>query len=194
VTDAIVVILAGGEASRLPGKLERPVDGTPLLLQVYRNVRGRWPVYVSGRGSFSPDIDAELDCPVIVDRWTRRGPLGGLMSVLTEVNAGRVFVAAGDAPRLTTEVFDRLAAAWRAGDEAVVPEHDGLLEPLAAFYDRAAVLREGAIVLSTRKPSMHALLERLRVRRISLPAHWFLNINTAADIAAMQRQEGHTNT
>jgi molybdopterin-guanine dinucleotide biosynthesis protein A len=179
----VVIILAGGRATRLPGKLDVNIAGMPLLARVYENVRSVAPVIIAG-GAFSPDLDARLDCPVVVDQWPDRGPIGGLLSACTQTRAPRVFLVAGDAPRVTANVLRELQAAWQPGDEAVVPTHGERLEPLAAFYDRAAVEREGFAVLHGPDRSMHALLARLQVRRIPMRPEVFLNINTPADLSA----------
>ncbi len=177
-----VVILAGGRATRLPGKLEREFAGTPLLARVYQNVREFAPVVVAGAGSFNDSIDAMLDCPIVIDRWPSRGPLAGLLSACEAISAEHIFAVAGDAPNVTSDVLEHLAAAWQPGDEAVVPEHDGRTEPLAALYSKSALEREGYAVLASDDASMHALLRRLRVRRISLSADYFHNVNTVADL------------
>jgi molybdopterin-guanine dinucleotide biosynthesis protein A len=177
-----VVILAGGQAARFPGKLEARLNGRPLLARVHANLRDAAPVVIAGRDTFSPDLDSLLDCPIVVDRWPGRGPLAGLLSACTQIRTPLVFAVAGDAPRVDRRVLDALLAARHDGDEAVVPEHDGSLEPLAALYDRAALEREAWSALDGRA-SMFALLERLRVRTVALDAHFFANINTAADLA-----------
>jgi molybdenum cofactor guanylyltransferase len=181
------VILAGGRATRLPGKLEREVGGEPLLARVYHNLRDAAPVVIAGAGSFAPELDALLDCPLIVDRWPGRGPLAGLLSACTEVQTPWIFAVAGDAPRVTPAVLQALLQARDERDDAVVGEHDGHLEPLAALYRCEALEREGHDVLHEGAASMHALLDRLNVRRVSLPADLFLNVNTAADLEAAQR-------
>ena len=180
--DLAIVILAGGNATRFPGKLEHPFGTTPLLLHVYRNLQGTYPIVVSGRGTPGSELDHALDCPIIVDRWPGRGPLGALLSTAGHVKASRIFAVAGDAPKVTHEVLDALLDDWNDGDEAAVPEHDGGLEPLAALYDRDALLREGFPIFNEGKGAMHALLDRLSVRRVSLPSRYFVNINTAADL------------
>ncbi len=185
--DVTTVILAGGRATRLPGKLELPVGGEPLLARVYHNLRGAAPVVISGAGSFAPELDAVLDCPLIVDRWPGRGPLGGLLSVCCEISTPWIFAVAGDAPHVTSRVLETLLEARHESDEAVVSEHDGRIEPLASLYRRDALEREGHDVLQERSASMHAVLERLNVRRVALPADLFVNINTPADLDAAQR-------
>lgn len=180
--DVTTVILAGGRATRLPGKLEIDIGGEALLARVYHNLRNAAPIAISGAGSFGPGLDAVLECPMIVDRWPGRGPLAGLLSAALELSTRWIFAVAGDAPRVTPSVLDALIAARRDQDEAIVPEHDGALEPLAALYDRVALEREAPAVLHEGNASMHALLDRLTVRRVAMRADLFLNVNTAADL------------
>lgn len=177
-----VVIVAGGEATRLPGKLERRIAGTPLLLHVYRNLRGAYPVFISARASFQAAIDEELECPVLVDRWPGRGPLGGLLTACGVIRERKIFAAAADAPALSLDVLHALEREWKPGDEAVVAEHDGRMEPLAALYDRAALMREGWPQMQSGKYSLHGVLGRMAVRPVCLPPAYFLNVNTAADL------------
>jgi molybdenum cofactor guanylyltransferase len=183
VTDLAVVILAGGRATRFPGKLETSIDGKPLLVRVYDNLRASAPVVIAGADTFSPELDAKLDCPIVVDRWPHRGPLGGLLSACGELDTRYVFVVAGDAPHVTAEVLASLRTRHTDGNEAIVPVHSGMREPLAAIYDREAVLREGFDVLHDGNASMHALLDRLIVCEVPLAPTFFSNINTAADLA-----------
>jgi molybdopterin-guanine dinucleotide biosynthesis protein A len=183
--DLAIVILAGGRATRFPGKLEAALDGEPLLARVYRHMRHLAPTLIAGRDTFSGELDTLLDCPIVVDRWPDRGPLGGLLSAAHETAASHIFAVAGDAPLVTGEIFRALLAAWQDGDEAAVPEHDGRLEPLAAIYDREALMREAWECLRGEDPSMHELLGRLRVRRVACDARIFANINTSADLALL---------
>jgi len=184
--DLAIVILAGGRATRFPGKLEVAVNGEPLLARVYHHLRDVAPVTIAGRDTFSGRLDALLDCPIVVDRWPDRGPLGGLLSAAHETRASRIFAVAGDAPLVTAALVATLSKAWQDGDEAVVPEHDGRLEPLAALYQRAALLREGWECLHGEDRSMHALLARLRVRRVACDGKMFANVNTAEDLPLLQ--------
>lgn len=183
--DLTVVILAGGRATRFPGKLEATFDGEPLLAHVYRHLRNVAPVMIAGRGTFSDALDALLECPIVVDRWPDRGPLGGLLSAASQTSAARIFAAAGDAPLITPALVEQLLQAWTEGDEAVVPEHDGRLEPLAALYRRDALVREAWDCLHGDDASMHGLLARLRVRRVACDAQTFANINTSADLSLL---------
>jgi molybdenum cofactor guanylyltransferase len=164
--DLTVVILAGGRATRFPGKLEALIDGVPLLERVRRNLAEVGPAILA-----------------VHDREPGLGPLGGLYSAALDLDSHSIFLAAGDAPNLTAAVPRALLAAARDEDEAIVPEHDGFIEPLAALYDRAAVLREAPQLLRDNELSMRALLDRLKVRRVALEPEHFVNINHPEDLA-----------
>lgn len=183
LADTAAVILAGGQASRLPGKLELDAGGVPLLVRVYRNVREIGPVYVSAAGGFPKPIDAALECPIVVDRWPRRGPLAALYGVLGAVRERRVFVVAGDAPFVGAATAVELDAAWEPHTRAVVPVNpQGHLEPLCALYDRIALLDAARAALLAGSGAVAAAVERLGAKRVRLSnERVFANVNTAAD-------------
>jgi molybdopterin-guanine dinucleotide biosynthesis protein A len=183
-----IVVLAGGRASRFPGKLEALVDGEPLLLRTYRVARATgWPVYVSAHGPFAAEIDRRLDCPVLVDRRPWGGPLRALHSACEHVAHERIFALAADLPRIETSLLTDIAARWQPDDEAVVPRHDSVLEPLAAVYKRSALLHESFTLFGQGNEAMHALIERIRTRFADVPKEFFVNVNTPADLAALAR-------
>jgi molybdopterin-guanine dinucleotide biosynthesis protein A len=175
-----VILLAGGEAVRLPRKLERLADGVPLIVRAYRRLAAEYPVVISHSATFAPEIDEQLDAPKIADRWIRRGPLGGILSVCAAIEARRVFVVAGDTPNVAPETLRALCEAWIDGDEAVVPVHDGVIEPLVALFDRAALLREGMPLLEG-GGAVRDAIARMRTRYLSMDAELFVNVNTPAD-------------
>jgi molybdopterin-guanine dinucleotide biosynthesis protein A len=203
-----ILVLAGGDATRLPGKLALPVSGTraddaetlPMLVHVFRNMahsqRGDREIVIAGKGTFSPEIDALLDAPLVIDRWTRRGPLAGLLTAMARMRSRYVFAAAGDAPNLTAAFADALAARMVPGDEAIVPERAPnasdaeagvrAIEPLAAVYDRLAFLREGLPVLRSGRGALRLVLARLRTRYVIVDdADTFANVNTPDDYRAL---------
>lgn len=186
-----VAILAGGEATRLPGKLALAAGEMPMIVRVFRNVSAGRETYLSIKETFPPEIDALLPCPMVVDCWKLRGPLAGLLSTLTEMTSPFVFAVAGDAPFVDAAFIERLAHMWEDGDEAVVPLHtlDGkeMLEPLAALYDRRAFLREGFDVLAAGKGALRAVIDRLRTRMVRIEdPRIFTNVNTSADYAKLK--------
>jgi molybdopterin-guanine dinucleotide biosynthesis protein A len=179
-----VVLLAGGEARRFPQKLEQLVDGEPMILRCYRNLRATaLPIYIAGKATFSRDVDALLDAPLLIDRRPGCGPCHAFVSACTAIRAERLFAVAADQPRLDSSVLNRLAAAWEPGDEAVVPHHDGRIEPLAGLYARSAVLREGPAL--GKGGAMHALVDRIATRRVEIEGEYFYNVNRPSDLAGM---------
>jgi molybdopterin-guanine dinucleotide biosynthesis protein A len=179
--DAIgVVILAGGQAARLPRKLELDAGGLPLVVRVYSNLRAAGQVYVSADGAFPPAIDAMLECPIVIDRRPYRGPLAALFDTLPHVTQERVFVTAGDAPFVRAAVVDELASFWNEAAQAVVPVNArGKLEPLCALYDRAALLEAARRELCEGSGSVRTAVEHLRTIRVRLSdERAFASVNT----------------
>ncbi|MGD1066089.1 MAG: molybdenum cofactor guanylyltransferase [Vulcanimicrobiaceae bacterium] len=188
--DIAICILAGGEASRLPGKLALDVGHVPMLVRVYRNVsRGR-PTWISTKGSLPPMVDAAIDAPMVVDRWPKRGPLSGLLSTMNEMRSEWVFAVAGDAPFVDAPFVDTLAAEIRPDLEAIVPVHAderARIEPLAALYHREAFLREGMPILLGGDGALRLVIDRLRTNFVPIGDPTVLtNVNTPADYAGLR--------
>ena len=192
-----VVVLAGGEAKRLPGKLYLDAGDLPLLVRVYRNVRAGRETLLSCKTALPYEINLLIDAPAVLDRWPQRGPLSGLLSTMSEVRAPWVFAVAGDAPFIDTAFIDALAARIEPGDEAVVPRRlragTKHAEPLAALYLRQAFMREGLPALLSGNGAVHALLERLRTRYVDIADDRpFANINTPEDYVELLRHPERT--
>ena len=185
-----VCILAGGEATRLPGKLFLAAGDVPMLVRVYRNVSPGRETWISTKGALPAEIDAALAGPMVVDRWTRRGPLSGLLSTMNEMRTEWVFACAGDAPFVDAAFVDALAAHVAPELDAVVPAHDAAgrrIEPLAALYRRAAFLREGLPVLLGGDGALRLVIDRLKAKFIAVPDddRALANVNTPQDYAAI---------
>jgi len=149
---------------------------------------------VSANGDFEAALAARLGARFVADTTPNSGPLGGLLSALPELSTRRVFVVAGDAPFVDLALIERLQRERRDGDEAVVPAHGSgdrrRIEPLAALYERDALLREGRAAFAQARRALQDVLPRLRVRYIEFdPAeHPFANLNTPADYADFRRR------
>ena len=182
-SDVTVVLLAGGEATRLPRKLERTDAGDPLIVRAYERFASSYPVVVSASATFAPEIDARLECPVVIDRWTRRGPLAGMLSAFSTVRTPLACAIAADLPDVDASIVRALCDAFDATADAVVPSHERGIEPLCALYDRAAFERVALPVLVDGTAAVRDALAQLRVRTVDMPAHLFANINTHADWA-----------
>jgi len=183
VVDLSIVLLAGGEATRLRGKLFLDVGGIAMVARVHRNLSGRYPTYLACDALGAPDLRRILDAPIIVDRWMRRGPLSGILSAMDEIATHWVFVAPGDAPFLDASFVDRLAAYTVEEVEAIVPRRAvggrSMIEPLVAIYSRSAFLREGLPLFAAGVGSPRPVIERLRTRYVDVHDELpFINVNT----------------
>jgi len=129
------VILAGGESSRMGrDKAWVEIDGEPLIVRALRTVRdsGVREILISGRS----DTDySALGCPVLVDRESGSGPLGGIERALDATQAALLLVVAVDLPRMTAAFLRKLV---RGCDPltGVIPKVKGQLEPLVAIYPK----------------------------------------------------------
>ncbi len=183
-----VLILAGGQASRLPGKLETEFRGEPLIVRVYRNVRAAGPVYIASNRTFPPAIDAALDCPIIVDRHAAAGPLVAAYDALPSIPPDRVFLIGGDMPFATAPLADELEAAMTAdASAAVAVDAQGELQPLCAVYDKAALLLAAGETLRAGRRSLKAALERMNAVRVRLQDDRVLaGVNTPEELVAVR--------
>ena len=190
MSDVAVCILAGGEATRLPGKLALEVGELPMLARVYRNVSPGRATWLSTKGPLAPELAAHIDAPQVVDRWPLRGPLSGLLSTFSEMRADWVFAVAGDAPFVDAAFIDSLEMSIAPQYEAIVPMHDDerrRIEPLAALYRREAFLREGLPVLLGGDGALRLVIDRLRTRFVPVrEERVFENVNTPDDYAKLR--------
>jgi len=186
-----VLILGGGEATRLPGKLELAAGDLPMIARVLRNVSSGRETFISCKATFAPGLDDALAVPMVVDRWLRRGPLAGMMSTMARMRSPWIFAVAGDAPLLDSGFVEWLASRAEPGDEALVPvrDRDGQrqLEPLAALYDRLAFLREGLPVLRSGRGMLGLVVDRLRAHLVAVDElDAFANVNTPHDYEGLR--------
>lgn len=207
------VILAGGKSSRMGcDKALLEVDGQPLLARQIQLVReaGAEEVFISGRA----DTDyAVFNCPVLRDRLTDVGPLAGIEAALNATTSPLLLVLAVDMPEMSAVFLQRLASQC-AGGCGVIPCVGGFIEPLAAFYPKAAssLLEElgaPASLPAERSGKLPAGMPALPERPAKTPgaklfaercvasglatfvdfpgtdAHFFANWNSPADVASI---------
>ncbi len=183
------VVLAGGRSRRMGrDKAALLLDGRCFLdhvAQAMRSLVDEVVVSVAWRG----DASAER-YRFVEDALPDRGPLGGLLSVLDRVDAGRLLVAPCDAPGLTSSVFETLLA--HADRAAVVVAADQSHEqPLIGCYD-ASIRSELRDYLSTGRRSVNGFLGTQHVLRLRLDLRvpryhhsMLLNINTPLELQRM---------
>lgn len=187
---ATIVLLAGGPATRLPGKLALNVEGEPMLVRSFRRLTTEgWPCVISSRAALAPATATALaGVPVVLDELSDAGPLGGLLSGARAAATPLVFAAAADMPNLSATFALRLLAAYDAMDvkpDAVLPTWaDGHVEPLAALYERAALIKRAGAALRAGKRKVTSWLDGATVLAYPLTSSdeiELLNVNTPAD-------------
>lgn len=191
------IILAGGKSSRMGrNKAFIEWDGVPLIersLAIFRSVFSE--VIIS---SNHPELYAKYGVKVIKDNYLDQGPLGGLEACLREAHCDYSFFAACDMPFLNTEVV-RFMAKKIDGEDILVPEVDGRLHPLHAFYHKncLSLIKER---LESKRLKLVELLQLCNVRYvreedfIDFPEIRlnFSNMNTPQEcLVLQQRGNGH---
>jgi molybdopterin-guanine dinucleotide biosynthesis protein A len=187
-----VVLLAGGAATRLPGKLGLPIAGEPMLARAYRRLtEGGRPCIVSARAPLEPRLAALIPAPVVLDEFDDAGPLGGLVSAAASVRTPLLFAAAGDLPQIGAafvdaleDEYDRLCTAGDAPEALVPTWPSGRSEPLAALYDARALARAGRLALHAGTRKVMTALDGLRLARYAVRAEdepALANVNSPAD-------------
>lgn len=189
-----IVLLAGGRATRLPGKLDLRIGDESMLERVARRLRlSGCPLVLSVR-SAAPLAGALTDVPHISDAYADAGPLGGLASAAAHVTTPLLFAAAADLPHLDARAIDAVVQRYEAETapvEAVVPRHpDGTIEPLAALYDTHALRASAERAIANGRLRVSDTLRSLRVVYHEIPAveeSLYHNVNTAEDFEHIER-------
>ena len=206
-------ILIGGRSSRLgDDKAFVEIGGKTLAARSAQMIETALsPVritFVAGsEGQFKTDLLSSLGHPVITDLKPGLGAWSGIDVALVNARSKWIFIFASDLPFVSIELLQLLAGFADGGNDAVVPRQpDGRLQPLCAFYRVSSALAavEEILAVGGRLPPLTAIFNRLKTRVIGSDEYsglenadkLFLNINTAADLAAAirnspQRHRGH---
>ncbi len=186
------IILAGGRSTRLGrDKASELLLGRSLLQRAVDAFAGLVEEYVIVRAATQtlPEIEAQGVLRVVEDAYPQTGPLGGIFTGLSAIEAEQGVVVACDMPLLQPALLRELIRLAPEAD-VVVPLHAGLPEPLCAAYSKAclepirACLERGAYKVTE-------CFEALSPRYLQ-PEEWqrfdpdglsFLNVNREADLA-----------
>lgn len=198
------VVLAGGSGSRMGcDKALLHFGGRPLIERTVETLRGLFgEIMIVGRepGSF-PSAGADAVLPddtfddTFIDDVGDAGPLGGIATGLRHMKSGRGFFVACDMPLLDGRVIAALVEESGAVEaDAIVPVHDGRPEPLHAVYAKTC-LPAVEEQIESGELRIQALFEKVRthywdVAAAGLDARCFSNVNTKADLEALEGARG----
>jgi molybdopterin-guanine dinucleotide biosynthesis protein A len=134
-----------------------------------------------------------LGVPVVSDRISEKGPLGGIHAALCASHFPHTFCVACDMPLVNPAVVSHLCALAPAYD-AVVPEWEAGCEPLHAVYGQSCLPHVERMVREDRL-RVDALFSAVRVRRVDADElrpldpllRSFMNVNTPDDLEVARR-------
>jgi molybdenum cofactor guanylyltransferase len=189
-----VFVLAGGASRRMGSdKALLKLDGVPMVVRMARLVGPRVAsVTVIGL----PERYASLGLGMVPDRWPGVGPLGGIATALSVSSKVWNLILGCDLPYLTSEwVVWLIARALESPAQAVVPESQRGLEPLAAMYRKDCALAFSSAVKRGVRRVSEALgdifFEKVTVNEwhaLESTDMLFHNMNAPEDFAEAQRR------
>lgn len=177
------IILAGGENRRFQShkalaeiKGRRIIEASTELL-----IKHFTAVYISTN---TPELFFYLGLPLIGDVVEQRGPISGIYSSFISTGAPELFFMACDMPFIKPEVIEVIKKKFHEQD-AVLPMHKGLPQPLLGIYSRRLVPKL-AERIQQKKMAMWDLLRGITVQfvpeeemlRVDPEGKTFVNINT----------------
>lgn len=185
------VILAGGQSRRLGmDKAFAQVGGVPIIERVVRRVCqiSDDTLIVTSR----PESYRHLGVRLVEDIWPGKGSLGGIYSGLGAARHEQSLVVACDMPFLDPKLL-RFMVLLSEDFDVVIPNPDGLLEPLHAVYSRTC-LKHIESLLHAGDLRIVDFLSQVQVRYIERaevdifdPHHYSLfNVNTPEDLERAQ--------
>lgn len=184
MTRLAAVVLTGG-ASRRMGRDKASIrwGGQTLAGRIVDTVSARCAPVIVVRAHGQDLVD--MEAIVIDDQEPGQGPLVALgqgLRAAAERGASRAFVCAVDMPLVAPTLIDELAAGH---DRVVLATAAGRDHYLAAVYD-VGLCDTIDELASAGERRLGALIERVGVQRISISdPRWIVNVNTAADLAAL---------
>ena len=160
------IILAGGKSRRFGrDKALVEIGGQTLLARAVKLLETCCSeIIVVGRRKVV--CSSNMPLRAVEDSIPDIGPLGGILTGLTESETDLNVVLAVDMPFATPELLDQLIDSLGEAD-AAVPEAEGRLQPLCAVYRKRcrstleALLEEG-------KRAVYGFLDRLSISSVKL--------------------------
>jgi molybdopterin-guanine dinucleotide biosynthesis protein A len=172
------VVLAGGKSSRFGSdKSELIVNGKTLLERSLDLMRSCFSEICI---STNNPQHAKYGFTTIEDAKKNLGPLGGIYSVLENIQTEYAFFISLDMPFLTLQTIEKMVAKI-SGQDVIVPKSDWKIEPLCGIY-RKSIVKEIENQIEKRDYKLLNLYKNLDVEFINFAAsEKFININSPAD-------------
>jgi molybdopterin-guanine dinucleotide biosynthesis protein A len=191
----IGAILAGGENSRIPFlKGFLTVQGRAVIERILETLSRVFEKVVISTNM--PERYFYLGVPLVGDILNEKGPITGILSIVSSSREESVFVVACDMPFINEKLVRYMIESYEsekkvAGQkevDAVIPVFEGKTEPLFGIYTRRTIETMEAMIV-TGKKSLITMLSCMsvkyigdeEVRAIDPSGRSFANINTIED-------------
>ena len=128
-------ILAGGKNSRMNGekKLFLNYQGETFCSRILRAFDMLPKTYISVE---APEPYVHLNLPMVVDMYQEIGPMGGIYSGLSSIDAEALLVAACDMPMIEQDVVKKLLEAYQENEKITIVKSGDRLHPLLGIYPK----------------------------------------------------------
>ncbi len=179
-------VLAGGASRRMgTDKAALDVAGQTMAERVANAARRAGAIDVVQIGGTSSTLS------VVPDRWPGQGPLGGIITALTDARCPWVFVGACDLPGLDESTIRRLTI-HAIPDADVVMAVTDRREPLCALWRVAGALDSLAAQFAAGERAVHLAVGALNVVEVPTDAPVLHNVNTPDELAEARRAAQRT--
>jgi molybdopterin-guanine dinucleotide biosynthesis protein A len=182
-------ILAGGKSLRMGRNKSFVQLGEQALIEIIvEKLTGIFisrPVIITNQ----PEDYTYLGCAMIGDIIKDKGPLGGIHAGLTSAPTPYIFVFTCDMP-FVDDTFVCYMLNRLKHEDILIPRHEECVEPLHAIYSKrclpaieAQLCADQRRVQSFFKDVTVTYVSQAEMKELKLAEQYFLNVNTAADLA-----------
>lgn len=183
IANTTAVVLCGGKSSRMGfDKSLLQIDGEFMLLRTVKQLKKIFTeiVLVADKKGKFPVVFSQVE--ILEDHYFEKGPLGGLVTALEQIETEYLFLLACDIPDLNIDLIRKMAESIAAHD-IVIYEQNDRLEPLFAFYRRSC-LHVFKQQLQTNDRRIRKEFDRFLVKVIPLESCVSLkNVNSPKELA-----------
>jgi molybdopterin molybdotransferase len=184
------VILAGGNSTRMKSnKAFLPISGELFIERIHRRLSTIFQHVILVTNT--PELYRFLPCPTVSDIYPDMGSLAGIHAGLVNSDTAYIFAVACDMPYLNPGLIRLLVN----GQDAIIPESEGGLEPLHAVYGKGVIpVIEDALSRGNRKIAEccygmnTTIIPRGEVGKIDPEFISFRNINTPEDYFRLREE------
>ena len=182
------IILAGGKSRRMmQDKGLVLLNGKSMIEYILKEAKMLTDkiIIITGNPAYH-----HFGYPCYNDLIADCGPMGGIYSALHYTTTLKNLVFSCDIPFVSSKILSTLAN-HTDKEEVLVPEHNGMLEPLCAIYDKCCIDKFRELIGAGKLRMIDALLE-FNTKKINADSlciennDAFVNINTPDELLGYQ--------